>query len=425
VVSLPDPDVIGTQVVTDTANIANLRNGVIYEFSRAYSSPAANNQDGGIIAHSGLLSDELWYASTFPTLKEIDARAIDEANTNLVAVFRFLQRARNLAEVASDLYATTGQANKADHALMLNYAGYTYIMFGENYCSGVPFSQTPATGDINFGPGQTTTQIFELALARFNSVLGMAGAGAEQLNVARVGKARALLNLGRYAEAAAAVAAVPTGFVFNINYSATTSLPGNGVYYHINSEKRSSSASQEGTNGLQFFNRSVTTGSATLDPRVPVNRTGTGLSTTVPHFSQQKYPTRGAPIALATGVEARLIEAEAQLKANNFAGPGGTLAILNSLRTTASLPALVDPGVGGGAREQMLFRERAFWMYLTAHRLGDLRRLIRQYGYTQAQVFPVGTPIFGGAYGSDVNLPIPQPEKNNPEFGGTCIDRNA
>jgi hypothetical protein len=295
----------------------------------------------------------------------------------------------------------------------------------------VPFSSTPATGDLTFGAGQTTAQIFELALTRFNAVLAMNHPSIQD-TVARIGKARALLNLGRYNEAAAAVAGVRTNFVYNVDFSSTTSLPGNGVYYQINSEKRSSSASQEGVNGLEFFNRSVTGNNvpATLDPRVPVNRTGNGLSTTVPHFSQQKYPTRGTAIPLATGLEARLIEAEAQMKAGNFAG---TLTILNALRATppplgftlsSTLAPLTDPGTVAG-QQQMLFRERAFWLYLTAHRLGDLRRMIRQYNFTQAQVFPIGTPIFGGVYGTDVNLPIPQPEKNNPEFGGTCIDRNA
>lgn len=431
VVSLPDPDVIGQEVISDTANLTILRNGVQFEFTRAVVSPAVNNENGGIVVHSGLLADELWYSSTFPTMKEIDGRRIDVANANLVTVFRYLHRARNLAERAGELFATSPQANGTDHALVTNYAGFTYIYFGEDYCSGVPFSESPFSGVVTFGQANTTQQIFELAIQRFDAVLAMPGAGATQLNVARVGKARALLNLGRFAEAATVAAAVPTSFVFNLSFTVPTSAPGNGVWYNINSEKRSSSASLEGTNGLQFFDRTVpgtstAPGNATIDPRVPVLHDGNGLSTTVPHFAQQKYPNRGTPLALATGIEARLIEAEAAMQAGNFAGANGTLAILNSLRAGFStpLPALADPGTAT-ARQDLLFRERAFWMYLTAHRLGDLRRLIRQYGRTQAQVFPVGVTIFGSQYGTDVNLPIPQSEQNNPDFSGQCLDRNA
>jgi hypothetical protein len=75
----------------------------------------------------------------------------------------------------------------------------------------------------------------------------------------------------------------------------------------------------------------------------------------------------------------------------------------------------------------LLFREKAFWTFSRGQRLGDLRRLIRQYGRTQDNVFPVGVHYRGGNYGVDVNLPVPQQEENNPELGGApaCIDRNA
>ena len=71
-----------------------------------------------------------------------------------------------------------------------------------------------------------------------------------------------------------------------------------------------------------------------------------------------------------------------------------------------------------------VFHERAFWMYLTGHRVGDLRRLIRQYGFTANQVFPIGVDVNGVAYGPDVNISISEDEQNNPNFHG-CTNRNA
>ena len=73
----------------------------------------------------------------------------------------------------------------------------------------------------------------------------------------------------------------------------------------------------------------------------------------------------------------------------------------------------------------MLFKERAFWMWLTGHRMGDMRRLIRQYRRDQAIVFPVGAmPLRRGeSFGTDVNFVVPFNERNNPKFAG-CIDRN-
>jgi hypothetical protein len=70
-----------------------------------------------------------------------------------------------------------------------------------------------------------------------------------------------------------------------------------------------------------------------------------------------------------------------------------------------------------------LFDERAHWLYSTGHRLGDLRRLIRQYGRGTESVFPTGAYFKGGSYGGDVNFPVPQPEENNPNFA-QCLDRN-
>ena len=119
-----------------------------------------------------------------------------------------------------------------------------------------------------------------------------------------------------------------------------------------------------------------------------------------------------------------MIEAEAQLRAQNTAG---ALATLNAARATVTaLTPLVDAGTEP-ARVNQLFRERAIWLFGRGYRLGDMRRLIRQYGRTADTVFPVGTWHKGGNYGTDVNFPVPQAELNNPNVpaGQTCMDRSA
>jgi hypothetical protein len=91
----------------------------------------------------------------------------------------------------------------------------------------------------------------------------------------------------------------------------------------------------------------------------------------------------------------------------------------------AGLAPLVDPGTPE-ARLALHFREKAFWTFGRGQRLGDLRRLIRQYQLPADQVFPASGNRFhkGGNYGSDVNLPVTQAEENNPNFRG-CTDRDA
>jgi hypothetical protein len=61
-------------------------------------------------------------------------------------------------------------------------------------------------------------------------------------------------------------------------------------------------------------------------------------------------------------------------------------------------------------------------MYLTAHRVGDLRRLIRQYNRGAESVFPTGAYFKGGPYGADVSVPVPQAEQNNPNFKASACD---
>jgi hypothetical protein len=62
-----------------------------------------------------------------------------------------------------------------------------------------------------------------------------------------------------------------------------------------------------------------------------------------------------------------------------------------------------------------------------------MRRLISQYGRATESVFPTGpynpgSPSKAGTvYGTDVNLPIPAEEENNPQYAVAphCINRLA
>jgi hypothetical protein len=200
--------------------------------------------------------------------------------------------------------------------------------------------------------------------------------------------------------------------VYNVEYSATTIV--NDVYDWMYATPNFGPADREGGNGLNYV--------TSLDPRVRVDRsTQRPGQDGTPIWRTLMFPRGDAPVPLATGVEARLIEAEALLAAGDAAG---WLAKLNAARTTMpELTPLTDPG-SAAARVDLLFRERAFWMYFTAHRVGDLRRLVRQYDRAPEAVWPSGNYFKGGVYGTDMNLPPSQAERNNPDYPG-CADRNA
>ena len=92
------------------------------------------------------------------------------------------------------------------------------------------------------------------------------------------------------------------------------------------------------------------------------------------------------------------------------------------------MAALTDPGTTDG-RVNLLFREKAFWQFGRGHRLGDLRRLIRDYGRaadgSDTGATRSASTSKGGIYGGDLNLPVTTDEQiGNPNFTG-CLDRKA
>ena len=365
---------------------------------------------------TGLMADEFVLSTTPPGEQEFDQRKLSTANVGIDSLFLLTHRVRAEAEDAAaalqrlvpDPDTVTGIPE------MLTVAGYTYISFGEDFCSGVPFSRVD--GDtIVFGAPETTEQVFGRAIARFDSALAHPAITEDIANLAAVGKARALLNLDSVPQAAAAVAAVPTEFQYVTEHAESPQRLRNAIFAYGNDFLWSLS-DFEGEVGLGYRTAE--------DPRVPFDDPeDVGLDGTTPQFILTKYPDATASVVVADGIEARLIEAELQLQNANYSGMTTTL---NDLRQGADI-GLANLGVPASATaaQDQLFSERAFWLFATGHRLGDMRRLIRQYDRTADEVFPTGTYIKGGAYGTDVNLPIPRSEHNNPGAQDGCLDRNA
>lgn len=432
-VELPDPDLITLPTVQDPANVSAVLNGALFEFARAMSGVATNNATPGLVGISGVMSDEMWYSSTFSTMREIDRRVMFDTNGDVNAVYSFLHRARNLAEEAESLLAASEQSASAERGRMLALSGFVYVFFAENWCSNVPFSSAPLGEQLIFRPAIGTDAMLDSAIVRFDAVInGDVPTNAEFTNLARVGKARALQNKGDLAGAAAVAADVPDDFEYVVEYNDDNAGQNNGFWYNVNSEGRSSVATDEGTNGIHFFDRGEGTDTLnmtpdpvlTIDPRAPVD-SGFGGTADRVRYVQFKYPDRGADIPIASGIEARLIEAEADLDFGANPGSavaGNWLAILNDLRADNGVAGtLTDPGTPRD-RVELLYQERAFWMWLTAHRLGDLRRLVRLpgYGYDVDTVYPIGNTIRNESRGNAVSFIVPNDEANNPEYTDAC-----
>ncbi|MBA2571648.1 MAG: hypothetical protein H0V06_01285 [Gemmatimonadetes bacterium] len=375
-----NPQAIAPEQLDDRVNLNLLTNGVVGDFQRAFDDLAY---------FSGVFTDELRNHFTFVEEPQIDQRDVTPGNgTAAGLVYNQLQRARGLADsTAVRLQRVLGDSANSDLRLarVLAYGGMTYVLMAETLCEA----------PVNLSRPYTPEELFrDFALPRFQQAIQVATAaqaaaaaqapatagsrrtvaGADSIiNFARVGAARAALNLGNKQQAVQFASPVPTGFLLNANYSDNSSEENNFVFARLTNTV---SASVAGTpfEGLK-------------DIRVPIpasaGATGTGFSRFQPN-SPTAYSTytgtlpggeftRGSNIRVASGLEAQYIVAEAEgLNAKN-------LAFINARRAIGGEPAL--PATITPARFLAAVREqRRIDLYLDAHRLGDLRRYRAQFG---------------------------------------------
>lgn len=422
-----DPDTVNEDTTEDPGFIDVLVAGALGDFTVAYSG----NGGDALLSTTSLLTDEFFSTGTFSTRTATDRRiqqtpangnTSDGAYNNLQQARRALMKATRA--VADHPDKGTGDA---DYAKLSALWGYTYVALGEAFCSYVPISddENPDPAD---GPPRTSAQLFEEALPLFDQ------AGSD---LARVGKGRALLNLGRWDDAAGAVASVATSFNHFIDHSENGA---NNPFFSLQSNGRYSLSHMEGGNQTGMpYRGGDGEDNANQDPRLPwVEDPSGGFDPVFRLFLAMKYPYRTSNVVLASGIEARLIEAEAALNTG-----GDWLGMLNALRadvgtlmaaqiddygdwvSSPSLAPLTDPG-SEAARVDLLMQERAMWLWGTGHRIADMRRMINYYGRTEADVYPSGAYHKGGSHGPDVVFPVDFDEGNNTLFDASqCVVTSA
>src|SRR5687767_11479930 len=428
-----DPDLIMPGNVNSLPGARAVANGALGRFI----GMTAGGE--GSWLYGGLLTDEWTTSSTFIQNDETDQRKVQLLNTQVTGFYRGINRVRTAANQALPLLQQFDSTNKALIVEMYFARGFAEMQLALDFCNGIPLSNG-ASELIEYDEPRTGAEVFQVAVASFDSAIALAGTDAASANIvtaAKIGKGRALMALNQYAAAAAAVAGIPTSYKYQHTFSLTTST--NIIWGQGFSAKRYSVGDSIDGNNRDILVRNAIPFYSAKDPRVPVVDTKVTPPSTVGQDGgtimrlTQLYD-RLTAIDVVNGIDARLIEAENQLKNNDITG---WLATLNGLRngpnrvtgigtvilSATALPNLVDPGTPA-ARVSLLFREKAFWTFARGQRLGDLRRLVRQYGRAPTDVFPEGIHFKAGTFGSDVNLPVVTDEENNPNFTG-CLDRNA
>jgi starch-binding outer membrane protein, SusD/RagB family len=374
---------------------------------------------GAYIVNGGLLGNELRDASVTAARFPLDSRNIDDTSpygtgactSNPPGIYVPLSTAiwtsnnalTRLQEWSDAEVAPPGTANPAVYksglvAQAAAYSGYSHVLMGEGFCSAVI---------TELGPEVTPQQVFEAAEARFTQAITAAtaaGSGMDAIrNMALLGRARARLNLGNNAGAAADARA----------------LLQNAPQFVRNATASSASTRRYNRVGAEFFGGNITvdpsfrglTVEGEPDTRVAAFNTGTnGHDNATPVWMVPKYGTariadiRNRPIPIATWREAHLIIAEAE---------GGTEAVtrVNLLRAHHGLPLYTGPTTTEAIRA-LIIQERARELYLEGHHLNDLRR------FNLPNTPAAGEPYRqGGSYGSVRCFQLPRVEKdNNPNF---------
>lgn len=396
------PDVVQPPALATPAGALALRAGAINGFTVAFTGDAR-----GQVTTSGAMADEFFNAATSAIpIAEADQRIVPDPSASYP--YAAIQRARldaRRAIAALEQYAPTPRSRVGE---LYALAAYSELFLAENMCAGIPLGEI-VDGEPLYGQPLGRTELFSRAIADFDSAITNAADSARILQLGRIGRGRALLGDGRFTEAAAAVASVPTGYSYATQQSAATQP--NGVFSLINNSRYVTVANLEGRNGLNFR--------AAADPRVPTVLVGKGIDGITDVYGFTRYNSLSSPVVLASGIEARLIEAESALHDGDFDRAFG---LLNDLRSTVpGLAPLVRAGTDSGQVSQ-LFRERAFWLFATGHRHGDLRRLVRQYGRPAESVFPTGPYKVGQSYGGEVTFTPDASQLANPAFK-TCESR--
>jgi hypothetical protein len=401
-----NPGTLSVETLYVPANAPLLVNGAIGDFECAFNRYAAG---------SGLFADELTVGIAQTGNFDYDARRVTTnagygtnhcgsptpSSSQHPGIYTPLSVARATADTAAAKLEGWTDAEVANRSKLIGqayaYAGYSLTLLGESMCSAA----------INLGPEIQPPALFAEAVARFTKSIAAATTAndATTLNFARLGRARAALDIGgatNLAAAAADAALIPATFVVNTSPDAVNARRQNSVFVTI-------SQSSVSTVDPSFRNVLVP-GGTTQDPRVAVtdlNRNGTATGSRL--FLPAKHSALTSPIRIASYAEAQLIVAENAAATGNLTE--AEAAINRARSRTAGVPTYTRP-VGATAADVIaqIIEERRRELFMEGHRLGDMRR----YGLPFSPAAGVAYQ-YGGVYGTQTCFPLPDVERiNNP-----------
>lgn len=432
-----DPDIIRPEDVSDPASLPIAIAGVVGDFQLSYDE---------YTRYTGMFTDEFILAGTFPTRVQVDERKILSDNSTLNGVYELLHVSRfsadNLVQGAQGLVGDPdADQDLVERAIAFGqfYGGYIRLLFGEMYCQSI-FGGGDETNPNYESAPRTPDERVQDALSRLQAAEASAAAigNVDMRLAAVVGQARAHMWLGNYGQAVSLIGQVPTDFAFVSEYSSNDPSQYNDVYMFTYADGGQvirwtvgdGTQPERNFERFPFYDEFVDAG--LLDPDPPPSFQAFNGNIRV-HL-QMIYPYAIAPgqpaippsasgqaaaMFMATGHEARIMEAEAQYRAGDVAGAE---AKINALLTTGDNPhgAIFAPvDLTGDFASDIALIGYAYEVgaWLTGHRLGFLRRVFRNDG---VDLYPSVQP------GRDYSFPVVKQElDNNPDINQACPSGEA
>ena len=367
-----EPPVMASLLLLATActgvlDVENSRDILTEDLNRPEAVPAIVSGVAGDYAatfmHAALVtgysSNELQHVGSATGWRELENGFADNQGA-AGTVFNNASRALFVADNAAERLKTLipDWESRVEAARVRIYGGFTMLLLADNFCRITIAGGAPIT------PAQT----YERAESHFTEALAIAtkaNATAQQQQ-AIAGRARARLMVGKFAAARDDAKLIPRNFRFQAIYSQNSSRENNDLATSTVRTIR-----KEGSVYPAYYRDAR----YKSDPRTPfIDRgpTEVGADAIRQYVEQRKYPAREALANIATWQQARLIEAEAELKLGNVAR---AVELINEVRAAATpaLLAYTGPTAADAVLQQLLY-ERSAEMWLEAQRYLDLKR---------------------------------------------------
>lgn len=439
ILEVNNPEEIGVDQLSDPQLLNAQVAGV-----RALLAESVAGEEAGLVQAPNFLTDETVTGLNWEDWARVNQRIVryfegppDPTWSNLSELIRNGQTALQWLDELSP-----NPSSDARVALVSALTGYGFVFIGETMCEAV-FSTPEDLGTTVHSP----PEVFPMAIPFFERALTVgAAAGADDLvNLARVGLARAYLNLGNFGQVVTYASAVPSGFQWWINYSDERAALNNNLYNEVHGANHTIGVHPNFLQGT-FDEQDII--DTQTDPRIQhATRWTTGHNGSThlykPYqglrFSGYTGETLAPPSAACPGCTgategsgddgdvllyqrdtdvllADYLEAQHHMHEAMMRQGGNDAAVnafVNARRTVGNEGPV---SLGGDALFAELRRQRSRDFYMGGLRLGDLRRWKRD---GVGDFFPTGphpNPTFA-PYGPWTCLPLPLEEyEGNPNL---------